>query len=245
MTYIISSVTDKGILMGSDTRLNIHDVEKSPLTGEQFLVIRATADCIRKTFILKNIGIGIQFIGIGYFTHNNEKYPLSFFIDSFTSDIEKYDSLEMKFSKIFKKIKELTQEGNTSQYVNGVMTGYEDEIPYICTFNTFENDFNITKCSVGGHVESGSHNGLIPSEKEKSIEYINKKIQEVSIKQPYDVGGKIEIIEIKSNGECFYIQESNSIFHGSHSELINKFNTNLNEISGVIFPKPHRIKLNL
>ncbi len=66
MTYIISTVTESGILMGSDTRLNIHNIETNPTTGEQFQIINAVADCMRKTFMIKEFGIGIQFIGIGY-----------------------------------------------------------------------------------------------------------------------------------------------------------------------------------
>lgn len=244
MTYIISSVTDKGILMGSDTRLNIHDIETEPNSGEQFQLIRATANCMRKTFLIKKFGIGIQFIGIGYFNHNNEKYPLSYFIESFISDIEESDNLETKFLKIFEKITELTQEKNTSQFVNGIMTGYEDIIPHICTFNTFENDCQISKCNVGSHVESGSHNNENPIERDKSIEYIKNKIEEVSSNRPFDVGGDVEILEISSNGTCKWIQESNSIFNGSHTELINKFNTNPVEIDAVIFPIPHREKIN-
>lgn len=245
MTYIISTVTESGILMGSDTRLNIHNIETNPTTGEQFQIINAVADCMRKTFMIKEFGIGIQFIGIGYFNVNNEKYPLSYFIPSFSSDLKTTDSLETKFSKIFKKIIDLTQEKNTSQFVNGIMTGYEDDIPYICTFNTFENDFQITKCSVGCHVESGNHNNENPVEKDKSIEYIKSKIKEVSSTRPQDVGGTIEILEIKSNGECSWIQESSSIFHGSHSELIDRFNNNPKEISGTIFPIPFRQKIDL
>jgi len=245
MTYIISSVTDKGILMGSDTRLNIHDIETEPNSGEQFQLIRATADCMRKTFLIKKFGIGIQFIGIGYFNKDNEKYPLSYFIESFISDIEEGDNLETKFSKIFKKITTLTQEKNTSQFVNGIIAGYEDNIPHLCTFNTFENDFQISKCTVGCHVESGEHNNDNPIERDKSISYIKDKIQQVSSKRPFDVGDTIEILEISSNGQCSWIQESNSLFHGSHSELINKFNNNPTDISGVIFPNPHREKINL
>jgi hypothetical protein len=245
MTYIISTVTESGILMGSDTRLNIHDIETNPTTGEQFQIIKATADCMRKTFVIKEFGIGIQFIGIGYFNHNNEKYPLSYFIDSFTSELEVNDNLETKFSKIFNKITGLTQEKNTSQFVNGVMTGYEDNIPYMCTFNTFDKDFQISKCTIGCHVESGHHNNENPIDKDKSIEYIKNKIKEVSSKRPYDVGGTIEIIEVKSNGECSWVEESSSIFHGSLSELFKRFNNNPKEISGTIFPTPHRIKMDL
>ena len=245
MTYIISTITSEGILMASDSRLNYHNEEVDNSTGERFQVIVATADCIRKTFVIDPLNIGIQFIGIGYFPENGVKYPISHFLPSLAAGIVEDDSIIIKFQKIYGNLKQLTQVGNTGQYVNGVMAGYENGIPFIATFNTFIDDFKVNSYEVGAYVESESCNDERQKARDKAIDYINEKIFKVSERRPQDVGGPIEILEIKSNASNSWLQENPKIFNGNLDQLIDKWRTDPDTIGGVFLNPPVRQKLSV
>jgi hypothetical protein len=245
MTYIITAVTDKSILMGSDSRLNYHNEEIDNSTGERFQVILAIADCIRKTLYLSDINIGIQFIGIGYFPENGQKYPISHFIPEILKGIIETDSITSKFKKIYDNLKRMTIKGNTGQYVNGVMAGYENGIPYITTFNTFIDDFTVNAYEVGTYVESESCNEIRPKDREKSIQYINDRITKISQLRPQDVGGPIEVLEIKPDGNYNWVQENKNIFEGTVEELFKKWNYEPESISGKILNPPIKQKLKI
>jgi hypothetical protein len=243
MTYIISTITDKSILMASDSRLNYHNEESDSTTGERYQVIVATADCIRKTFTIDPFNIGIQFIGTGYFSEGENKYPLSHFIPRLSDGIDASDSIAIKFDKIYQNVKKLTQAGNTGQYINGVMTGYENTVPYICTFNTFINDFTINSYDTGAYVESVNCIEVRPKDRDNAIKYINDKISSVSRSRPQDVGGPIEILELTADGLNNWIQSNPIIFNGALTELIHKWQNDPHSINGKILNPPIRQKL--
>lgn len=244
MTYIISTITDKSILMASDSRLNYHDEETDSQTGDRYQVIKATADCIRKTFIINPLNIGIQFIGIGYFFDNDEKYPLSHFIPNLANNINQQDSMRTKFEKIYSSIKKLTEIGNTGQYVNGVITGYENKTAYISTFNTFIDQFSFDAYN-DVYVESEWTVEQRPHERNEAITYINSKITQISNRSPEDVGGPIEILEINPDGSNSWVQQNDSIFEGSLSELISRFNNDITSINGKFLNPPVKKRINL
>jgi hypothetical protein len=245
MTYIISAITDKSILMASDSRLNYHKEEIDSSTGARYQVITATADCINKTFLIRPHNIGIQFLGIGYFPDNGEKYPLIHFIPQITDRLLSTDSILIKFKKIYENLKKLTVIGDTGQYVNGVMTGYQKNIPYIATFNTFVDDFSVNAYEIGSYVESEVCNISRPKDRESVIKYINEKISSVSKERPHDVGGQIEILEIKPDNSSAWVQENPMTFNGPLSELLYKLENEPHTISGQILNPPIKQKLNL
>ena len=231
--------------MASDSRLNYHHEEIDNSTGERFQVIEATADCIRKTFVIDPLNIGIQFIGIGYFPENGVKYPISHFLSRLAAGIVEADSIVIKFQKIYGNLKQFTQVSNTGQYVNGVMTGYENGHPYIATFNTFIDDFKVNSCKVGTYVESESCKDERPIHRDNAINYINEKISKVSKRRPQDVGGPIEILEIKPNSSNSWLQENPKIFNGNLEQLIDKWQNDPEEIGGIYLNPPVKQKLNL
>jgi hypothetical protein len=243
MSYIISTITDKSILMASDSRLNYHNVEIDNSTGEKFQVISATADCIRKTFTIDPFNIGIQFVGIGYFSENDNKHPLSYFIPRLSEDIIESDKIEIKFRKIYTNLIKLTQIGNTGQFINGIMTGYENKVPYICTFNTFIDDFDVNSFEIGTYVESEKCDTERPIERNNAIAYINEKITNINQKRPQDVGGTIEILELKPDGSNLWLQENPIIFNGTLNELFDKWQNDLATIGGKILNPPVRQKI--
>lgn len=245
MTHIISAITKDSILMASDSRLNYHNTEKDQDTGDTYQVIVATADCIRKTFFLEKINIGIQFIGIGYFNKGNEKYPLNAFMEFIQQDIKEEEEIHTKFRKVFENLKQLTEVGNTGQYVNGVMTGYRKEFPYICTFNTYTNNVDFNSYEIGAYVESTPTSENRPVERQHSITYINNRIAKLSNERPHDIGGPIEILEIKPNGEGIWIQQNENLFHGTLTDLINCWQNTPEQINGKILESPVRQKMDV
>jgi hypothetical protein len=245
MTHIISTITPESILMASDSRLNFHNTEKDVKTGEIYQVITATADCIRKTFFLNKIKIGIQFIGIGYFQRGNDKYPLNDFMDFIQQDVSDNENIQARFHKVFKNLKRLTEAGNIGQYVNGVMTGYQDNIPFICTFYTYSDEMDINSYEVGTYVESKPNSEKRPATKTEAVEYINRRISTLSTLSPQDNGGPIEILEIKPNGETYWLQQNNRLFQGPLSELIGLWQNNPDKINGKVLETPIRQKMNV
>lgn len=239
MTYIITIRTPNSILMASDTRLNyFHDVE---LNGVRYQKITAIADCIRKTFYISSAQVGINFLGIGYFEddelNDNNKYPLSHFIQKLNNQTIN-GSYTDKFNFIYQYFVSLSECQNTGQYVKGIMTCFNNDSSYICTFNTYDNTFDISELQIGNFVDSENNRNSFPSNRQSIITEINNRIQQKSIEKPYYIGGPIEIIKLLSDSTFQYIRESNYIFNGTHQELVNCFNTNINKINGRIINPP-------
>lgn len=239
MTYIITVRTPNSILMSSDTRLNyFNDVE---LDGVRYQRVIAIADCIRKTFYITSAQVGINFLGIGYFEDkelgNTNKYPLSHFIHKLNS--HKIDgNIKAKFQYIFKYFVSISESHNTGQYVKGVMTGYKRGVSYVCTFNTYDNTFDYGELPIGSFVDSENNKNLFPRNRQNIIKEIDKRIKQKSIERPYYIGDDIEIMELLPNGTFKYIQESNHIFNGTHQELVNNFNTDIDKINGKLINPP-------
>ncbi|MPR33549.1 hypothetical protein [Salmonirosea aquatica] len=238
MTYIISTITDKSILMASDSRLNYHHQKINNATGETYQIITHTADCIRKTFIVNPFNIGVQFIGIGYFNDSGEEYPLSQFITRLANGINSSDIITKKFRQIYLNIKKLTRLRDAGQYINGVMTGYENSIPYISTFNTFIDDFTVNAYETGTYVESKKCQENRPKDRDEAIKYLVAKISRVSQESPQDIGGPIEILEILPDGTNSWVQENLNLFNGTRTELLYKFQNEIQSISGKMLNPP-------
>lgn len=239
MTYIITVRTPNSILMSSDTRLNyFNDVE---LNGIRYQEVTAIADCIRKTSYITSAQVGINFLGIGYFEDrelsNNNKYPLSHFIQKLNSKIIE-GSIKDKFQYIYQYFVSLSESHNTGQYVKGVMTGYNKGVSYVCTFNTFNNTFDFGELLIGNFIDSENNKNPFPKDRQNIIKVIAKRIQQKSIERPYYIGDDVEIIELLPNGTYKYIQESKYIFNGTFQELVNNFNGDIKKINGRIINPP-------
>jgi len=245
MTYLISTITDEGILMASDSRLNYHHEALDHSTNERYQLISAVADCIEKTFLLEPFKIGIQFLGIGYFQKGNDKFPLSHFIQQICEDVLESDPAMIKFKKIYSNLKDITEKGNTGQYVNGVMACYDNNIPYIATFNTFIDDFSVNAYEPGAYVESEPCSTVRPKDKKGAIKYINEKITDISKKRFWDVGGPIDILELKPDNSSQWLQKNPLVFSGSLTELLENFKNNPQNINGQLLNPPIKQKLNL
>lgn len=239
MTYIIAVRTPNSILMSSDTRLNyFKDVEKD---GIRYQKVMAIADCIRKTFYISIAQVGINFSGIGFFKDKDivgdDKYPLSHFIQKLNNQkIE--GSIEDKFLYLYHYFVSISDSLNTGQYVMGIMTGFEKGVPYVCTFNTYNNTFESKEFQEGKFVDSENNNNQFSQEHLEIINEMNKRIKQKSAEKPYYIGGDIEIMELFSDGTYEYIQESNTIFNGTFNELLSKFNSDINIINGRIIDPP-------
>lgn len=232
--------------MGSDTRLNyFKDVEEN---GVRYQKISATADCIRKTFFISKAGIGINFVGIGYFEdeelNNNQRYPLSHFINKLDQHNFSNDNIE-KFQYLYQYFNRISVVGDTGQYIKGVMTNLTNDSSYICTFNTFNNSFELSEFQIGDFIDSENNNNPFPLNSDEIKLEINKRISQKSIEKQYQIGGPVEIIELLSDRTFQFLQESDCIFEGTQSDLFNNFNTNLGLIRGVKIDPPVLIEYDL
>lgn len=223
--------------MASDTRLNYHyDIE---INGEKYQKIVAVADCIRKTFFIKKAKLGIQFLGIGYFADaDGEKRPLSYFISKlYTKEYGKNFKINAKI--IFDFLKTISKEGSTGKYIKGIMSGFSiDNKSYICTFNTYNNDFEIKGFNVGQFVDSENNTNTFPVTDSEAIEEINKRINEASEKKYWKIGGPVEILKI-SRKEGIFVQENTKLFDGTQKELVSYFKNDISKINGHILKKPY------
>jgi len=238
-TYIITVRAPQSILMASDTRLNyFHDIK---IDGVLHQKISAIADCIRKTFYISSAQIGINFVGIGYFSdpqeNNNHKYPLQYFINKLNcKDIS--GNIENKFNFVFNYFTSLSDSRNTGQYVKGVMLYYANDSSYVCLFNTYDKTMIINEFQVGHFIDSEGNKDSFPHSREDIITEINSRINKKSTEKPYSIGGPIEILEIFSDGSHSYIQKNERIFNGTNQELINYFNSDINKLNGKIINPP-------
>lgn len=237
MTYIITTRTRESILMASDTRLNYHYDKE--IKGEKYQEIVAVADCIRKTFFIQKAKLGIQFLGIGYFANaNGEKRPLSYFINKLYS--KKYgENFKINAQIIFDFLKTISKEGDTGKYIKGIMTGFsKNNKAYICTFNTYNNDFKTKEFKVKQSVDSENNTNIFPITNSEAIEEINKRINEASKKKYWNIGGPVEILEINRE-EGRFVQKNTKLFDGSQKELVSYFKNDISKINGRIFKKPY------
>ena len=125
------------------------------------------------------------------------------------------------------------------------MTGYQDNIPFICTFYTYSDEMDINSYEVGTYVESKPNSEKRPATKTEAVEYINRRISTLSTLSPQDNGGPIEILEIKPNGETYWLQQNNRLFQGPLSELIGLWQNNPDKINGKVLETPIRQKMNV
>ena len=245
MTYLITTVTNKSILLASDTRLNYH--QEIMENGEKYQLIKVIADCCRKTFFLEKAKVGIQFIGIGYLKdYDGKKYHLSYFIPRIEKGIKENDKIQNKFQKIYSNLRKITTSGDTSNFVNGTMAGYFENKPFIATFNTFNtNDkLKIIKARPGSFIDSEKRLQRISILESDAINEIIKIIQNTSKEKPHLIGDEVEILRVTKN-KAKYIREAQNLFYGTQDELIENFKNNLSLINGKFLDPPVKEKINL
>lgn len=229
--------------MASDTRLDYFN--DKIISGEKYQEVYLVADCIRKTFYIDGAKIGIQFLGIGYFPDiDDKKYPLAHFIEKLRN--KKYENdLQINARSIFDFLTEISIEGDTGQYIQGIMAGFNKKNePFICTFNTYNNTFEIKEFDVGQFIDSEKNGTYFPDTDPKAIEEINKRINQKSKEKYWHIGGPVEILKINREGGVF-IQENGRLFNGSQEDLLNYFNGNIEEIGGQVLKVPHCEKYTL
>ena len=241
MTYIITSRTNDSILMASDSRLNYFN--DKIIDGKRCQEIVAIADCIEKTFFIESAAIGIQFLGIGYFPDNGENYPLA----HFKAKLEKLD-YDKDFNKdsrrIFNFLSEMSIVNNTGQYVKGIMTGFKNEISFVATFNTFNNEYNIQQLFQGNFIDSENNKNQLPVNEQEAIIEIKNRITEKEKEKWWTIGGPIDILKITNNSFEF-IEKNKSTFNGNQNELIDNFKNNISHINGKVLETPKIEKYNL
>lgn len=236
MTHIITVANNDSIFMGSDSRLNYF--EDKVIKGEKYQEIKAYADCIQKTFFINSLNIGVQFLGIGYFLDNGEKYPLSHFINKLEE--KKSTSIENSFKITFDFFKELSEVNNTGQYVKGIMSGIDgNNLKKVCVFNTFNNDFRIQELKARQFIDSEDIQRGFQLDENKIIQEIKKRIEEKSKEKWWTIGGDLTLLKINRD-KSEYVLKSNN-FTGSQKELIDCFNNNLAKIKGHVI-NPSRLE---
>jgi hypothetical protein len=243
MTYIITAKCKESIIMASDSRLNYHgDVN---INGILYQEIKAIADCIQKTFYINKAKIGIQFLGIGYFPiEDGSRQPLSYFIKKL--EALEYDySMQNRFAKINDFFKRICIEGNVGQYVKGIMIGFYNGKSFICTFNTFNNQYEVKPFLDGQFVDSENNKHQFSIIESEAIDEIKNRINKASEQNPWSIGGTIDILKIKQDGSYEFIEKNNNIFEGTQEELIHCFNNNITRIKGIIINPPRLEKYNL
>ncbi|OGS20066.1 MAG: hypothetical protein A3J83_03595 [Elusimicrobia bacterium RIFOXYA2_FULL_40_6] len=228
--------------MGSDTRLSyFNDIEQNGVLCQQ---IAAVADCIQKTFYIRNARLGIHFLGIGYFPDNTKSYPLSHFVDKL-EQLTYTANIKNDCTAIFNYLIKLSKKGNTGQYIKGNMSGFSKGKAYICTFNTFNNQFNIQEFHIGNFVDSENDKTPFPSKRGEAIKEINTRIENKSQVQPWDIGGPVEILEIDKHNSFNFIQKNENTFSGAKDELVYCFNNDIKKINGTLIDPPKIVKYRL
>jgi len=226
--------------MASDSRLNYFN--DKIIDGIKYQVITAIADCIQKTFFITSANIGIQFLGIGYFPDNGDNYPLSHFINKL-EELEYENDFMTNSRKIFDFFNDLSNENDTGQYVKGIMTGFNEDIAYVSTFNTFNNENNSQQLFNGNQVDSEGNNNPIPDDEPSAIIEIKRRIQEKEDEKWWSIGGPIDILKITS--DSFEFSEKNvNVFNGSQRLLIENFQNDIDSIQGRILREPKVIPYN-
>ena len=227
--------------MASDTRLNYHN--DKVINGKKHQEIVAIADCIQKTFFVKKAKIGIQFLGIGYFADGKEKYPLSHFLN----ELEKLSyvkTFKVNCRNIYDFLKGISTEGDTGNYVKGVMAGFMKKKSFVCLFNTYNNDFNVKELGIGQFVDSERNETPISSVTDNAKKEIVERIQKKSKVKWWNIGEQVEMLAITEKNADFPLKSS-AIFNGNMTNLLEKLRFSPESINGRIISPPHIEEYNL
>lgn len=241
MTYIITHRTEELILMASDTRLSYH--YDKIINGEKCQEIVAIADCIQKTFFINKAKIGIQFLGIGYFADGIERYPLSHFLDKI-EELQFVKDFKVDCRKIYDFLKIISIEGDTGNYVKGIMAGFAKKKSIACTFNTYNNEFSLKELNDGDFIDSEGNRIPISSNTDIAKREIIERIKEKSKVKWWNIGDQVEMLAITEKSANF-ISKSSSIFNDSMPSLIEKLKLFPESINGRIISPPHIEKYDL
>ena len=246
MTHIITIAGEKAFFLASDSRL--HYFKDVTQLGEKYKLITAIADCIQKTFYIKKAKIGIQFLGIGYFqSSDSENYPISHFIPLVNQLDFKYRNFTKKCTLVYDFLKKLSEERNTGQYMKGVMAGFNNHKKHICTFNTYNNSFEIKEILNGQYINSENTKLSIDAthiDENRVLGQIRINILESGARKPHSIGGPIDILKVTEYSAKF-IQKNTNLFSGNQSELISAFNSDVSLINGRILRSPIMEKYSL
>jgi len=199
MTYIITVAGKDSIYMASDSRLNYF--KDKIIDGEKHQEILAIADGIKKTFFIESLRIGIQFLGIGFFQENEERYPISYFIKKLEG--KESNSIEESFEIAFNFFKDLSIEGDTGQYVKGVMSAIDGENKKVCLFNTINNDFRIKILTQNQFIDSENNKEDFSSNENELIEEIKERIIEKSKEKWWTIGEEITLLKLEKDSFSF------------------------------------------
>ena len=227
--------------MASDTRLNYHN--DIVINGKKCQEIVAIADCIQKTFFIRKANIGIQFLGIGYFADGQEKYPLSHFLNNLDK-LSYVKNFKANCRNIYDFLKEISNEGDTGNYVKGVMAGFMKKKSFVCLFNTFNDSIEVKELGVGQFVDSEKNSAPISSVTDDAKNEIVRRIQAKSKVKWWNVGGQVEVLSI-TNKKAEFLLKSSAIFNGNMTDLIGKLRFNPESINGRIVSPPHIEEYNL
>jgi len=241
MTYIVTHRTKTSILMASDTRLNYFS--DKVIGGEKYMEITAIADCIRKTFYIEAATVGIQFLGIGYFEDQGQRYPLCHFLPQ-VEELDYMGTFEGDCRTVFTFLQGLSCVGGTQQYVKGVMAGFDGSNARVCLFNTFNNDFRVKLLDVGQFVDSEGCHSPLPESEEAAVEAIKRRIQGTSKSRWWEIGDEVEVLSIARKGARYILQGSN-LFEGTQSELLDRLTSAPESINGHAVRPSHLSKYNL
>lgn len=227
--------------MASDTRLNYHN--DKIINGEKCQEIVAIADCLQKTFFIKKAKIGIQFLGIGYFADGTEKYPLSHFLDKI-EELQFVKNFKTNCRTIYDFLKKISTEGDTGNYVKGIMAGFAKKKSTACIFNTYNGEFSLKELNVGNFIDSEGNGTTISSNTDIAKKEIIERIKERSRDKWWNIGDQVEILAITEKGANF-ILKSSSIFNGNMTSLIEKLRFSPESINGHIISPPRIEKYDL
>jgi hypothetical protein len=241
MTYIITHRSTDSILMASDTRLNYHNDKE--VNGKKFREIVAIADCIQKTFYIDEAQIGIQFLGIGYFTDGDDKYPLHHFIGEL-NNLSFTNVFEENCRCIYDFLKNISIEGDTGNFVKGVMAGFMNHRPYTCCYNTYNDNFQIKELGVGQFIDSEGSSVSISSATDRAQNEIVERIKNQSRVKWWSIGEEVDLLAINEEDASF-IHKSPSAFTGNMTELLQKLRFSPESINGRVVSPPHREEYNL
>jgi len=201
MTYIITLAGKDSIYMASDSRMNYF--KDKVVDGEKYQEVLAIADGIKKTFFIKKLKIGIQFLGIGFFPDGDSKYPISHFIRKLEN--KKSSSIDESFKLVFNFFKDLSIKGNTGQYVKGVMSAIEGQDKKICLFNTFNNDFRVMKLMQGKFLDSENNQENFSLNEDKILEELEERIIKKSKEKWWTIGGEITLLKLTKDSFNFLL----------------------------------------
>lgn len=201
MTYIITIIGEDSIYMASDSRM--HDFIDREIGGVMYKEIRAISDGIQKTFFLENPNIGIQFFGNGVLPYEGKKFPLSYFIKKLKNI--QGASIEENFAMIFNFFKDLSIEGNTGQYVRGIMSAIDGNDKKVCMFNTFDNSFETRVFPAGVCIQNEKVGGNFSLGKSEIIKEIKRRISKKSREKWWAIGGDITLLEITKDSHSFIL----------------------------------------